>query len=190
MRLGWHVRAQVILALSCIRRKALQMNVRIRNSRAAFVSDPRASGLTFPACLCFCHLQADRAVRGASRPAAAVGAAPAAVRAVHGPAALLPRHRAGGQLDEQTRGNVQAETSPPREQQSLFRLLFGWLTWATKSLPFQSQSNEGGGTEPASVTCAFVSPCCSSGQTLRKGPGFSDEGDGVKLITEIVFFKP
>lgn len=78
----------------------------------------------------------------------------------------------------------------PRGQQSLFRLLFGWLTWATKSLPFQSQSNEGGGTEPASVTCAFVSPCCSSGQTLRKGPGFSDEGDGVKLITEIVFFKP
>lgn len=115
------------------------MSVRISNSGAAFVSDPKASGLTFPDCLCFLHLQADRAVRGASRPAAAVGAAPAAVRAVHGPAALLPRHRAGGQLDEQTRGNVQAETSLPREQRSLFlfRLLLSWLIWARKSLPFQ-----------------------------------------------------
>lgn len=36
--------------------------------------------------------------------AAPVGGAPAAVRAVHGPAALLQGHRAGGQLDEQAGG--------------------------------------------------------------------------------------
>lgn len=45
-----------------------------------------------------------RAVRGAGRAAGALGAATAAIWAVHGPAALLPRHGAGGQLDEQAGG--------------------------------------------------------------------------------------
>lgn len=41
---------------------------------------------------------------------------------------------------------------------------------------------EEGDTEPASVTSAFVFPGCGSGQALRKGPSFSDEGDSVKLF--------
>lgn len=47
--------------------------------------------------------------------AGAVGAAPAAVRAMHGPAALLQGHGAGGQLDEQAGGKparCPAQTEP------------------------------------------------------------------------------
>lgn len=80
-------------------------SVRIRNSRAAFpfawgwaadVPCPHGPRVPLP--------PAERPGRGAGRSPGAVGAAAAAVRAVHGPAALLPRHGAGGQLDEQAGG--------------------------------------------------------------------------------------
>lgn len=64
---------------------------------------------------CLCRLAARRADPGEGLPAGPVGGPPAAVRAVHGPAALLPRHGASGQLDEQTRG-----TEPPRSSSDLF----------------------------------------------------------------------
>ena len=55
-------------------------------------------------CVCVCVCEAWGADRGEGVPAGALGGAQAAVRAVHGPAALLQGHGAGGQLDEQTGG--------------------------------------------------------------------------------------
>ena len=83
-------------------------------------------------CVCVCVCVAGRPLWGEGVSSGAVGAPPAAVRTVHGPAALLQGHGAGGQLDEQAggTGSTATTTRPPRHQphtvKEYIHYVIGW----------------------------------------------------------------
>lgn len=98
--LGWHVS-------ECCPSCASQ-NQGLKVSRGLEMLGASVSDVPSPLLLSTTSL-ADHPVRGAGRATRALGAATAAIWAVHGPAALLPRHGAGGQLDEQAGGEWRGE---------------------------------------------------------------------------------